>query len=222
MGYPAQNSPLIEVSYMGLTTGVGNVGGTTLVDAALVNFPSFANLAVKLLDGPSAGQVRFISTIVAGTVTVTTAFTNAAGAAQQVAAGVRFALLPASTTVGVPGVLLGQASVPVSIDAIVGVETDFLNLAVANTVYLVQGLILRSVDPNPNAVWVYRRELINGGLTIIDVFIINGGNFAIEFSTMDMFGVPYLMGDRLQLSVLATGGGPYAVTGQYGLARMSV
>jgi hypothetical protein len=36
---------------------------------------------------------------------------------------------------------------------------------------------------------------------------------------MDMFGLPHLAGDVLQVTVQASAGGPYAVTGQYTLSQ---
>jgi hypothetical protein len=62
-------------------------------------------------------------------------------------------------------------------------------------------------------------ELINDVLTLVDTFIIDTTNFANYFSLMDMFGLAQLAGDVLQVTVQASAGGPYAVTGQYTLSQ---
>jgi len=87
--------PLLQahVSYWGITSLAGGALGTTLVCADLVNEPNYTGLAVKVLDGGAAGQVRQIASDIAGTITVAAAFTNAAGAVQQIAAGTRFVIL---------------------------------------------------------------------------------------------------------------------------------
>ena len=83
------------VSYQNITTIIGNVLGTTLFDAGLATEPSYQGLAVKLLSGDAAGQVRSIATHPAGTgwLTVANAFTDNAGAVVQVVAGTEFVIL---------------------------------------------------------------------------------------------------------------------------------
>lgn len=81
------------VSYEGVTDAAGNAGGTTLVCADLANHSQYPGGLCIVLDGGAAGQARRIVTDVAGTITVASAFTDAAGAAQQIAAGVRFKVL---------------------------------------------------------------------------------------------------------------------------------
>ncbi|KKK82678.1 hypothetical protein LCGC14_2801010, partial [marine sediment metagenome] len=44
---------------------------------------------------------------------------------------------------------------------------------------------------------------------------ITTANFGTYHSLMDMFGLAHLAGDDLQVTVRASAGGPYAVTGQY-------
>jgi len=88
--------PLLQahISYWGATSLNGNALGTTLVCADLDNWPTYLGLAIKVLDGPAAGQVRTAQTHAAGgIITVTAAFTNAAGAVQMITAGVRFCVL---------------------------------------------------------------------------------------------------------------------------------
>lgn len=81
------------ISYQGITTAAGNALGTTIVDALLANEPGYVGLAVKLLDGDAAGQVRPIAAHVGNTLTVPAAFTDSAGAVVQVTASTRFVII---------------------------------------------------------------------------------------------------------------------------------
>src|SRR4030065_1779056 len=56
-----------------------------------------------ILDGPSAGQARRIGVHAGNTLTVGAAFTNAAGAVQQILAGTRFVILSSVGGGGGPG-----------------------------------------------------------------------------------------------------------------------
>jgi len=87
--------PLLQaqLTYWLTTSADGNAFGTTLVCADLVNFSSYVGLPIKILSGPCQGQVRLGNVSAAGTLTVASAFTNAAGAAQQIVAGTRFVIL---------------------------------------------------------------------------------------------------------------------------------
>ncbi len=108
-----------------------------------------------------------------------------------------------------------QPDTAVNITAIAGGETDVFDLNVANTRYIVRNLRLKCVDPGVDTVTVRLRELINDVSTIVSTFDITTANFGTYYTLMDMFGIPYLAGDDLQVTVRASGGGPYAVTGQY-------
>ena len=120
---------------------------------------------------------------------------------------------------GLANIFHEQADTPVNITAIVAGETNVLNLAVAATRYLVRHLRLKCADPGANTVTVRLYELVNDVLTVVDTFAITTANFGTYWSLMDMLGLPHLAGDRLQVTVQASGGGPYAVTGQYSLAQ---
>jgi len=87
--------PLLQaqLTYWLITSADGNAFGTTLVCADLVNFSSYVGLPIKILSGPCQGQVRLGNVSAAGTLTVASAFTNAAGAVQQIVAGTRFVIL---------------------------------------------------------------------------------------------------------------------------------
>ena len=97
-------------------------------------------------------------------------------------------------------------------------ENNVLNLAVAGTRYIVRSLRLKCADPGANTVTVRLYELVNGGLIQVDSFDITTVNFATYFSLPDMWGLPSLAGDNLQVTVQASAGGPYVVTGQYSYA----
>jgi hypothetical protein len=101
IGNPAWAILMADITYWGVTTADGNAGGTTLVCGGLALEPSYANHSVKILSGPSAGQVRDITTHPAGTDTgtVSAAFSNVTGAAQQITAGTLFVILSSSPTV---------------------------------------------------------------------------------------------------------------------------
>lgn len=123
---------------------------------------------------------------------------------------------------GATGIFYEQADVAVNINAITASETNVLNLATANTRYIVRHLRLKCADPGANQVLVRLYELINDVLTNIDMFTIDNTNFGSYFSLMDMFGLPYLAGDQLKVTVQASAGGPYAITGQYIYAKTNV
>ena len=92
--------PLIKavISYQGITDAVGAATGTTVVCGDLANEPSYQGLAIKMLAGDAAGQVRGIFTHPAGTgtITVTLGFTDNTGAAVQIVAGTPFVILSIS------------------------------------------------------------------------------------------------------------------------------
>ncbi len=89
--------PLLQalISYWGVTDNNGAGAGTTIRCGALATEPSYANHALKILSGPAAGQTRDITTHPAGTdtLTVSVAFSNVTGAAQQIVAGTLFVIL---------------------------------------------------------------------------------------------------------------------------------
>lgn len=112
-----------------------------------------------------------------------------------------------------------QADTPVNITAILASETDVLDLNVASTRYIVRNLRLKAVDPGVETITVRLRELINNVSTIVDTFTITTANFGTYHSLMDMFGLPHLAGDDIQVTVQASAAGPYTVTGQYSHAK---
>ncbi len=108
-----------------------------------------------------------------------------------------------------------QADTAVNITAIAGGETDVFDLNAAATRYIVRNLRLKCADPGANTVTVRLRELVNDVSTIVSSFDITTANFGTYYTLMDMFGIPHLAGDDLQVTVQASGGGPYVVVGQY-------
>lgn len=128
-------------------------------------------------------------------------------------------LIAFNVITGALGVLYDKAAVAVNINAINGAETEVFNLSAANTRYLVRFLRLKCADPGANTVTVRLYELVNGVSLVVDSFDITTANFGTYFSLMDMFGLPHLAGDSLIVTVRASAGGPYAVTGQYSYAK---
>ena len=123
------------------------------------------------------------------------------------------------TLFGGNGVLKEQTAVPFTLDAIAGGETNVLNLAVANTRYVIRNLRLKSADPGANDVEVRLYELINGAPVNTVTFDVNTLNFVTYFSLMDMFGVAELAGDNIRITVQSSAGGPYAILGEYSFAK---
>ncbi len=123
---------------------------------------------------------------------------------------------------GATGIFNEQADVAVTINAVNGGETDVFDLNAASTRYIVRSLRLKAVDPGANTIAVRLYELINDVSTLVDTFTITTDNFGTHTSLMDMFGVPHLAGDDLQVTVQASAGGPYAMTGQYSHGKTNV
>lgn len=101
--------PLLQavISYWGITTAAGLALGTTLEDAQCSTAglqPSYAGLAVKILDGGAAGQVRPIAVhaLATGVITVAAPWTSPAGVPQQIAAGTRFCIISFAGGGGAP------------------------------------------------------------------------------------------------------------------------
>jgi hypothetical protein len=118
-----------------------------------------------------------------------------------------------------------RPEVAVNINAINASETNFLNLATAGSHYTVSDLILKSVDPGANTITVRLYKLVNGASTVVHSFTIVTGavaltrgvtvGFAWYCSLDDMFTRPELVGDNIKITVQASAGGPYAITGSY-------
>jgi hypothetical protein len=108
----------------------------------------------------------------------------------------------------------------VNISAVSTGATDVINLAaVSGYHYTINKLRLKCADPGANTVTVTLQELINGVLTAVDSFVIIGSlgvnpNYQNYLSLMDMFGLPELFGDQLEVSVESSAG-TYAVIGSY-------
>lgn len=114
-----------------------------------------------------------------------------------------------------PALFDQQPDTAVSVNAILASETNIFDLNVTGTTYQVNNLRLKSVDPGAETITVRLRELINDVSTIVDTFTIDTTNFGTYHSLMDMFGLPQLTGDDIQVTVQASAVGPYAITGQY-------
>ena len=127
-----------------------------------------------------------------------------------------------NTIKGASGVFHEQADTAVNINAINASETNVFDLSTASTRYIIRSLRLKCADPGANTVTVRLYELVNDGLTEVDSFDIDTDNFGTYHSLMDMFGMPQLAGDNLKVTVRASAGGPYVVTGQYSHAKTNV
>ena len=228
LAYALARAGLIRAltAYSGITTADGAGDGTTLVDSNLIGRNDFiSEKTILIMSGDAKDEDKGATAFdnVTGTVTLQGTGFNA-----QIKAGTIYRVLNISTVEvdvaniaakidaikGATGIFYEQADTAVNITAIAASETDVLNLAVANTRYIVRSLRLKCADPGANTV--------NDVLTEVDSFDIDAANFATYHSLMDMFGLPQLAGDSLKVTVQASAGGPYAVTGQYGHAKTNV
>jgi len=226
----------------GVTTGAGAVTGDSFIDAALIG--AGANSFVSMLAVVYPGQPQLVDSMditafnnATGEVTLSTAYK---GVAAAIPAGVpykivTFRFVPAEVAAltalvtalvtdieGPTGIFHDQADVAFNVNAVLAAEADILHLAAADTRYIVRSLRLKCVDPGVETVTVRLYGLVNDVLTEVDSFAITVANFATYYSLMDMFGLPHLAGDELQVTVQATAAGPYAVTGQYSHGETNV
>jgi len=237
LAYALARAGLIRAltSYQGITTADGAFDGTaTLIDSNLIGRNDFiSEKTILIMSGDAKdedkGATAFDKTD--GKITL-----QGTGFKAQIKAGTIYRVLNISTVEvdvaniaakidaikGATGIFYEQADTAVNITAIAASETDVLNLAVANTRYIVRSLRLKCADPGANTVTVRLYELVNDVLTEVDSFVIDNTNFGTYHSLMDMFGLPQLAGDSLKVTVQASAGGPYAVTGQYGHAKTNV
>jgi hypothetical protein len=81
--------------------------------------------------------------------------------------------------------------------------------------YVVDRVRLKCADPGANIVTVRLYEFVNWALIQTDSFDITTANFNKHFSLQDMFGLDKIAGDYTKISLRASAGGPYAVTGGY-------
>ena len=117
------------------------------------------------------------------------------------------------------GVFYEPEDVAVDTTAVSASETTIFDLSVADTRYMVKSLRLKAADPSTETLTVRLYELINDVPKNVDSFDIDAANFATYHSLMDMFGVPYLAGDDLVVTVQMSGGADVAVTGQYSYSK---
>ncbi|GAI06596.1 unnamed protein product, partial [marine sediment metagenome] len=224
----------------GVTTSAGEGTGLSLVDAGLAGAGanSFVSMMAVIYPGdPQKVDSKDITAFNDGTggVTVASAFKGG-----QVAAGVpykiiTFRFVPAEVAAlialvnalatgiaGATGIFHEQADVAFDVPAVLAAEADIFDLDDADTRYIVRSLRLKCVDPGAETVTVRLYELVDDVLTEVKSFAITNANFTTFFSLMDMFGLPHLAGDELQVTVQATAVGPYAVTGQYSHGKTNV
>ncbi len=159
------------------------------------------------INGQNAGQTRPVVSFsqAADTVTVYPAFLNTPDVGDDF-------LLVSSWC---PWVWDQLPDVSVTINAINASETDIFDLNDSISSYMINSLRIKCADPGANTVAVKLYELINDVSVNVQTFTIDTNNFAIYFSLVDMFGMAHLAGDDIQVTVQASAGGPYAITGQY-------
>lgn len=212
------------ISFEGTTTADGAGDGSSLICSDLTTEADFDGNQVIIISGAYAGQARDINGVTTGgTVTphakfggqIVSGTTFVIAAIRTVPAEVAAIEAKLDTQKGASGIFYEQADAAVNITAVNTAETDVLHLSTASTRYIVRSLRLKCADPGANTVTVRLYELMNDVLTEVDSFDITNANFASYHSLMDMFGLPHLAGDELQVTVRASAGGPYAVTGQY-------
>ncbi|MBA7558674.1 hypothetical protein ES708_00281 [subsurface metagenome] len=221
-------------AYSGITTEDGEADGTTLVDSNLIGRNDFiTEKTILIMSGDAKDEDKGAASFnnVTGQITL-----QGTGFSAQIKAGTIYRVLNISTVEidvaniaakidaikGATGIFYEQTDTAVNITAIAASETDVLNLVVADTRYIVRSLRLKCADPGANTVTVRLYELVNAVLTELDSFAIDNANFGTYHSLMDMFGLPHLAGDNLKVTVQASAGGPYAVTGQYSHAKTNV
>lgn len=234
-GYHIDNPsyPLLELLrsrglfYSGTVTAVPGANQFTI--------PTLAGLGAGKFQGAMSPYAAFVfrdagglSALPQGEMQLITAYANATGTfttmafTAPVAVGDEILILnPVFWSMALTGQILHeQDSIPIDVDAVAGGETDILNEPIlANRHYTIRHMRVKCADPGANTVTVRLYELINAVLTLVDTFDITTANFTNYFSLMDMFGLAQLGGDHLQVTVQASAGGPYAVTGQYTLSQ---
>ena len=118
------------------------------------------------------------------------------------------------------GIFYEQADVPVNVTAIVA-GVNILDLSVANTRYIVRDLIIKCADPGVDTVTIKLYRLINDFQILVASHDINHVNYGMYFTLMDMFSLPYIAGDDLLITAVASANS-YLVTGQYSYAKTNV
>jgi len=111
-----------------------------------------------------------------------------------------------------------RREVAVNITAINGAETSVLDQTADPDLaqeYVLDNLTLKCVDPGANTVNVKLYQLVNGVLTNTKTLGITTATFGTYWDLVTLFGLPAIHGDQIKITVQATAGGPYAVTGSY-------
>jgi hypothetical protein len=186
-----------------------DTGGSTtnIPDASVITHAAdyWKGCLLLCTDGANVGQARPIVNSAVGSVDVYPGFTSVS------VLGDTYLIVSAYNK----AVWVSQPDVPVTINAILASETNVFDLSTAGLSYLVNSLRLKCADPGANTVYVRLYELINDVQTLVATFNITTTNYGTYFSLVDMFGQQQLAGDDLMVTVQASAGGPYAVTGQY-------
>jgi len=228
-GHALSRDELIRVltAYTGVTTADGVAGGTTLIDSNLINNPlispsGIAEKTILIATGNARGEDKasILFNNANGTITL-----QGAGFSAQILRGTLFRIVNFSSLDilgGATGIFHEQADAGFS-ENITAAETFIVTLNAADTRYILRDLRIKSADPTvANTITVKLYTLINSLEVNVDSFIITNANFGIYFTLVDMFGVPYVAGDSIRVSLQGSAAGPYVVAGQFSHAKTNV
>jgi hypothetical protein len=204
------------VIFENAATAIGGAGGSSLVCANLPATEDFNGQLVILSDHTLSGPRIIVASTTGGTIIPDSPFDA------QIPNGTEFIIFANRIPASVIKSAL-SADQAVNITAILGSETTLLNLNTVPNHYTVAKLRLKSADPGAgNSVNVRLYELVNAVLTQVDSFVITSPGDSLPnpstgyYSLMDCFGLQYLTGDNLMVTVRQqVGGGPTAITGSW-------
>lgn len=123
---------------------------------------------------------------------------------------------------GPNGIFFQQDSVAINASATAASETAIIDLSTSSTLYQLNNLVIKSADPGTYAVNVKLYELVNDVLTETKLYPIQTNAYQTYFDLPTLYGLQQVSGSQLKVTIQATGGGPFAVTGQYQYAKTNV
>lgn len=107
-----------------------------------------------------------------------------------------------------------QDAVPINTTVSV-VQANIVQLGDSGHSYMLNSVRLKFANPGANTITVRLYEWVNNVETQVDSFSITSANWGTYHSLMDMFGEHHLAGDYIRITAQVSGGGPYALIGQY-------
>lgn len=184
-----------DVSTMVSTIASLPDGGSLTSIAQEVTLQGVASVTSLLPDGGSLTSIAQEVTL-AGVVLVTSLLPDIAGNVADI--------------VNVTNTLNSLES-QINITAVNGSETDAVNIG--SNAGEIASIVLKSADPGANTITVRLYQNVNSVLTAIKTFDITTVNFGTYFTLPDLFGLQSVIGGNLKITVRASAGGPYAITG---------